>query len=117
LPDLRSRSIVHPGAGNGLDTVTWGEKSGQIQHTLNTSQMPTHSHTHNISAKEEANTDDPNGNFIAGSGELRFGTSSDVSLNGTPTGNTGGNLPFSIRNPYIGIYTCIALVGLYPSRN
>ena len=29
---------------------------------------------------------------------------------------TGGNQPFSVQNPYLGMYVCIALVGVFPSR-
>jgi microcystin-dependent protein len=32
-------------------------------------------------------------------------------------GNTGGNQPVNNMQPFLGIYHCIALVGLYPSRN
>ncbi len=31
--------------------------------------------------------------------------------------STGGSQPFSLRNPYLGIYVNIALVGTFPSRN
>lgn len=32
-------------------------------------------------------------------------------------GNTGGSQPFSIVQPYLGIYYCIALQGVFPSRS
>jgi len=35
----------------------------------------------------------------------------------TAVGQTGGNLPFSVRDPYLGVNWIIALQGIYPSRN
>lgn len=32
-------------------------------------------------------------------------------------GNTGSNQAFEIRNPYLGLYHIISLVGVFPSRN
>ncbi len=113
LPDLRSRSIVHVGTGPGLDTVTWGERGGNYQHTLTVNQMP--SHTHNIGAQtatgEESN---PSGKYIAAQTDA-FAEDSNTTM-AAPT-NAGGNQSFNIRNPYLGIYVCIALTGLFPSRN
>ncbi len=45
-----------------------------------------------------------------------------ASVTGTPggtvtIGNTGGSLPFSIQQPYLGITTIIATAGIFPSRN
>ncbi|MGL4314460.1 MAG: hypothetical protein ACRCSO_10780, partial [Sphingomonas sp.] len=32
-------------------------------------------------------------------------------------GPAGNGLPFSVLNPYVGLYTIIALQGIFPSRN
>ena len=32
------------------------------------------------------------------------------------TANVGGGLPFNIRNPFLGIYMCVAIEGIYPPR-
>jgi microcystin-dependent protein len=44
LPDLRGRSAVGYGTGNGLSTINLGEMSGAQNTTLNLNQMPVHSH-------------------------------------------------------------------------
>jgi microcystin-dependent protein len=44
LPDLRGRSIVHPGTGPGLPNVQQGEASGFVSATILTSNMPAHTH-------------------------------------------------------------------------
>ncbi|MDG0025135.1 tail fiber protein [Trinickia sp. Y13] len=44
----------------------------------------------------------------------------EAALNGAPptvqNSTTGGSLPFSVRNPYLGINFIIALEGVFPSR-
>src|SRR5437763_7677161 len=42
LPDLRSRVPTHMGGG-----LTLGERGGEQAHTLNISEIPTHTHTFN----------------------------------------------------------------------
>lgn len=135
LPDLRGRSIVHPGNGPGLDPISWGEKGGNYQHYLTISQMPSHNHllagtvTTSIHAATGGNPINETGNTYGfGSGDgfpdmySEGGTLSEVVGNVTSQiqgtiGITGGSVPFDIRDPYLGIYTSIALVGIYPSRN
>ena len=120
LPDLRGRSIVHVGNGPGLDAISWGEKSGQYQITLNSNNMPSHTHSFNLGGAI--------GSTGAGTnGYLAFNTVSDTiytttvpsgaSLGGPTIGNAGNSQAFNSRNPFLGIYVCIALVGTFPSRN
>jgi len=113
LPDLRGRSIVGTGNGPGLSTITQGEKGGAENHTLTVGQMP--SHTHNVgvntAAGEEAN---PNGKHIAG---ITDGFAENANGNLAAPASQGGNQSFGIRSPFLGIEVCIALEGVYPSRN
>lgn len=123
LPELRGRSIVHVGSGPGLDTITWGERSGQYQIQLTTNNLPSHTHTGTLQAGSGL------GNAAsAGGNQLAANTGADTVFNssGTPTAmasgnvnisNTGGSQSFNSRNPFLGIYVSIALVGLFPSRS
>ncbi|MCH3884708.1 phage tail protein [Tenacibaculum aquimarinum] len=123
LPDLRGRSIVHVGNGPGLSNISWGEKGGDEQVYLNTTNMPSHNHTAVINATNgDGDESIPNGGYLANSGNIDFYAEENqngVALNnGSITvGNTGGNLPFQNRNPFLGIYVSIAMQGIYPSRN
>jgi len=120
LPDLRGRSIVHPGQGPGLNNVRWGEKGGAETVTLSTANLPAHNH-HTVmnlgGTAEEAGA----GHFLAASGAI---FSEDAAPNSTlnagaiTSGNTGNGQSFNNRNPFLGINYCIALGSFYfPSRN
>ena len=43
----------------------------------------------------------------------------DVSMNPSAivVGNTGGNIPVNNMQPFLAVTTCIATVGIYPSRS
>jgi microcystin-dependent protein len=115
LPDLRGRLAMHPGNGPGLSTRTLGEKGGTEQNTLNTAQLPAHSHA--LAAKEEANAADPDGTFIAGSGFNAFGTAADKTMNAAAIDNTGGGQSVNNIQPFQCVNYIIALQGTFPSRS
>ncbi|GAB5416280.1 MAG: tail fiber protein [Crocinitomicaceae bacterium] len=135
LPDLRGRSIVHIGHGPGLSTITWGEKGGREDVTLTQANMPSHSHAlingvanvrlYTTDNGDAVNESDGGANGLGTGGTMpdiyrESPTAGDyaagVDISGT-TSLTGGNIPFDIRNPFLGINVCIALVGVYPSRS
>lgn len=138
LPDLRGRTLIGQGQGPGLSPVTQGEKSGIENTTLLPTNMPIHSHplvtgqatiTTVVTATSGNIGNDPdNGNnsFATGGNTPNIysepgGTANTVggiaSTIGGVTGDAGGSQPFSIRNPYLGINYCIAVEGIFPSRN
>lgn len=80
LPDLRGRVPMHPGNGAGLTQRQLGQKLGAENNVLTTPNLPSHNHGVVLAAKEEANTDNPTGNYIAGAGFDGFGTTSDVNM-------------------------------------
>jgi microcystin-dependent protein len=118
LPDLRSRSIVHIGTGTGLDTITQGERGGKISETLTLLKLP--SHNHGVSANVSTGLgSEPTSTGIIASHETGFAeepTAGD-DLGGVSQISVGSNQAFNIRNPYLGIEYCIALQGIFPSRN
>lgn len=128
LPDLRGRSIVHVGNGPGLDHITWGERGGTYQVTLTQSHMANHTHTavsKVVTTNQDGEDNQPNGNYLAQttlSGadfyiDQASASAGELAGVSTTIGNTGGNVPLNIRNPFLGIYMLIALTGIFPSRN
>ena len=113
LPDLRGRAPIHPGTGPGLTYRTLGERGGVESTYLSIANLP--SHNHGVPAAAEGNTDDPSGNYIAGAGINSFSTVQNDSSQATA--NTGGGQPVNIMSPYLAMNYCIALQGIFPSRN
>ncbi len=118
IPDLRGRSMVGVGSGPGLETRTWGERGGANNVVLLTQNMPSHSHT--LRCANAVGTERiPVGRTLAGDtgGFSYVDTNPDSSMNSLSITNTGSNIPFSIDNPYLGLYIGFALEGVYPSRS
>jgi|TARA_R110002051_G_scaffold1246_1_gene6851 microcystin-dependent protein len=117
LPDLRGRVPMHPGNGPGLSPRRLGEKFGTETNTLTVAQMPSHKHDVTLPAKEEANTEVPGNNFIAGAGFDGFGTTTDVTMGALPQQNVGGGQSINNIQPFQCVNYIIALVGTFPSRS
>ncbi|MCW5517436.1 phage tail protein [Muriicola sp. Z0-33] len=113
LPDLRGRAPMHFGTGPGFSTRTIGQRGGSETNVIGVNNMPSHNHA--IAAMAEGDSDDPTGNVVAGDGTNAFGTTSDISA--APTANTGGGQAVNNMQPYLVVNYCIALTGVYPSRN
>lgn len=120
LPDLRGRVPMHTGQGPGLPAVTQGEIVGTPATTLTISQMPAHSHT------LKGTTGDPDWRFPNGNTFANFpGTSppmysddlNNVDMKSTSIASTGGSQPFQQYQPSLVLLWCVALEGIYPSRN
>lgn len=118
LPDLRGRTIRHVGTGSGLGPVSWGQKGGAETIALTTATMPSHNHTFKATSNP-AGVDEPSNSVVIGSGDVIYSieTSGAVNLRNSVLTNTGNGQAFNSMNPFIGIWVCIALTGLFPSRN
>ncbi|MEW4924615.1 tail fiber protein [Algibacter sp. 2305UL17-15] len=131
LPDLRGRAPIGPGTGPGLPTYRLGERGGISTNILNTTQIPSHTHTGvaNVSSGNATQNSATSGASIAtpGTGGGRnftptagFNTSTpDVPLNANSVvvGNTGGNQPVNNMQPFLASYYIICMFGVYPSRS
>ncbi len=118
LPNLQGRIPLHQGRGPGLTPLTIGQPFGDETITLNTQNIP--SHSHQMRGESTAGTTaDPANNFTA---ELPVGinaysTNSSLVMNSAAIGNTGSGQAHNNMMPFLTIRFCIALQGLYPSRN
>jgi microcystin-dependent protein len=116
LPDLRSRTPIHWGAGPGLPNVQLGESAGTETVTLTAQQIPQHTHTP-IAASDAPDATSPAGNRWATSGNVIFATTQNAAMGATAIGSSGGSQPHSNIQPYLALNFCIALQGIFPSRN
>ena len=115
LPDLRGRVPVSSGQGPGLSNYSLGQVGGTESVTLNTNQMPAHNHQVNVNAGG-ATTSRANGNFPSTGGSYNSATDGST-FNPNAVSNTGGNQPHENVQPYLTLNFCIALEGIFPSRN
>ncbi|APY11735.1 hypothetical protein BWZ22_11020 [Seonamhaeicola sp. S2-3] len=126
LPDLRNRSLVGVSAN-----IAQGNYGGQESIKLKVENLPSHSHksTLKVNSKnatlEKAEVDASIATVGTGGARDFSAVKSynidtpDISLNSESIeiNNTGDGVAFNNRNPYLGIKYCIALQGIYPSRN
>ena len=121
LPDLRSRVPLCFGQGNGLSNYNMGDNGGVEGVTLNSQQMPVHTHSYNPQASASGGTalspanglwaESPDGNTLYKTG------ASNASMAPQTIGNTGGSQAHENRQPYLALNYIIALQGIFPSRN
>lgn len=118
LPDMRGRTLVGVGQGPGLSNYSQGQTGGQETVTLNTNQIPAHSHS--IAAvKADGNQSTPEGNLPANTKTLDkeySDATADTTMKSTMVSSTGGNQPHENRSPYLTLKCIIATQGVFPTR-
>ena len=117
LPNIQGRVSLHFGQHAGGSSFVQGQQGGEASHTLVNGEMPTHTHA----AHYSSNTDSlsPQGKFWAAdtSGFVTFSTTADQTLSPLAIPAAGGSQPHENMAPYLTLSFCIALQGIFPSRN
>ena len=107
---------MHVGSGFNL-----GNKSGQETVALTSAQTPSHTHAAsfaNVPANEGEVEDRLPAVAEAGKNTYFTGTpSSTVAMASSVISNAGGGQGHDNMQPYLALNFCIALRGLFPSRN
>jgi microcystin-dependent protein len=121
LPDLRGRFPNSSGQGPGLSNYSLGQVSGTESTTLVASNLPPHNHSIN------GVDDDPalgllKGNSLANAPNAQTNLYNKSAPNAAMNPNVcgqgpGQSLPVAIMPPYLTLNFCIALEGIFPSRN
>ncbi len=117
LPDLRSRTPLHRGDGKQL-----GQKGGAETVTLSASQIPAHTHTFKASSSV-ANENSATDHVLATSSpspDMLFKDHEAANITTLRAGsiaNAGGGQSHNNMQPFMTVNFCIALQGLFPSRN
>lgn len=119
LPDLQGRAPMHPGQGPGLSLHDLGETGGSETVSLLESEIPAHSHSWRASSDDgdlkvptsaRSYARSINGSVYAP------GNSPQVSMADQALAPAGGDQPHNNLQPYLALYFCIALQGVFPSR-
>ena len=111
LPGLRGRTPMHVGSSFNL-----GNRGGEENHILTTAEIP--SHQHPVLSATNGGEDFPSGTLPGIAEEPSYrarGNTTTMSANGTTA--TGSNLGHNNMQPYLSVNFCIAIQGLFPSRN
>jgi len=119
LPDLRGRAPISSGQGTGLSNWTLGQIVGSENVSILLANLPTHNHTVSPGANDSAATATrPGGAVMARVSSAIYASASDgTTMAASTTSSTGSNQPISVLNPRLVLNYCIALQGIFPSRN
>jgi microcystin-dependent protein len=115
LPNLQGQVPLHVGGSFNVQ----GQAGGEESHTLSVSEMPMHIHSANASTAV-ATTNIPGNTLVLAqstSSQLYTGAANAVAMAANAIGNTGGSQAHENRQPYLVLLFCIALQGVFPSRN
>jgi microcystin-dependent protein len=114
LPNLQGRLPVHVGPGFAL-----GQPGGSETVTLNSNQVPSHSHSFMCSTSN-GTQHDPAGQvpatLPAGSGYIQ-GTATTALASGSIQPGGGGGQPHDNMQPYLCVTFIISLFGVFPSQS
>jgi len=122
LPDLRGRVMIGAGQAPGLSAIRQGQRGGAENVTLTEAQLPAHTHTGHVNATSaNGNADNPSGAVPARMPRSRvYNSSADgtqMAADSVTVGGGGGGQATPVRDPYLAVKVCIAIQGMYPSRN
>lgn len=114
LPDLRGQTPIHFGAGH-----TEGEKGGEQAHTVTISELPTHTHVANATSVAATAGNPANNRLLSQStlAALYANPSNLTAMDPSSISNVGGSQAHLNMQPFLTLTFCIALIGIFPSRN
>jgi microcystin-dependent protein len=113
LPNLQGRTPIHGGSGHTL-----GERGGEQAHTLSIAELPAHTHVAQSSSNVNGDAVSPGGGVLAQRPTQAYhGATNLVAMNPASLENVGGSQAHLNMQPFLTLTFCIALQGIFPSRN
>ena len=114
LPDLRGRVPIHEGNGHIL-----GERAGEQAHTLSIQELPTHSHSVNVINNTTADQQyvTATTHWASGGSFAGFHQTPNTVMDPGTVLPIGGSQAHLNMQPFLTLNFCIALLGIFPSRN
>jgi microcystin-dependent protein len=109
VPNLQGRSSLGFGG-----QYTMGERAGEEQHTLLSTEMPQHNHIWKATSAAGNNAEPAN---LALGAFAMYSPSSNSTMIPAELSNTGGSQPHENRSPFLVLNFCVCLSGIFPSRN
>jgi microcystin-dependent protein len=117
LPNLQGRAAISSGQGPGLSPYTLGQVGGQAGHTLTTAEIP--SHTHGAATASDTTQMSPQAHYWAPNitQAATYSAAPAGTMAAAAVGLSGGSQPHENMQPSLALNFCIALVGVFPSRD
>jgi len=126
LPDLRGRAALGNGHGPGLTPTTMGDKRGfNYGPQLTEANLPSHNHLVNAN-NLDGDKPGPGGKLLAaappsgaGSETIYSDKAANRQMSSEMIALAGSSSPTElyVKDPYLVMTRCIALEGIFPSRN
>jgi microcystin-dependent protein len=127
VPNFQGNVPVNQGTGSGLSPYSLGQSTGVQNVTITSSTMAGHNHSL-VASTTDGNVAKSAGNQLAkaftGSkggasytGNYLSTTAPNQNIAPTSLSLVGGNQPHNNMQPYLALNFCIALTGVFPSRN
>lgn len=126
LPNLQGSAALSQGSGPGLSTYSVGEQTGTTNVTLLQSNLAQHTHSltgvTNDGSTLTAGGNQPAKAFSGGkaasyTGNYLSTNNPQTQMAPTSISSAGGSSPHNNMQPYLALTFCIALAGIFPSRN
>ena len=122
LPDLRGRTPIHPGTHAGGANHILGERAGEESHALGLAEVPTHTHVAQGTGATPGTTNPANNLLATLSAGRRpltpYGAPTALTpLHPSSITNAGANQGHNNMQPFLTVNFCMALAGIFPSRN
>lgn len=127
LPNIQDSTVMAQGQGPGLSYYALGEESGVTDVTLLVQNLPAHNHTVSGEAGTAAKDfhltpaqGDWIGNRAAGGATVNLfapAPGAGETFAGQTITFSGSSLPHMNEQPYLVMNYCIAVNGIFPSRN
>jgi microcystin-dependent protein len=111
LPNLQGRVPISFGS-----IFTQGQVGGEEAHTLIQSELPAHIHVATGSSNP-ADQGSPQNNYWAVEESNAYAAAADSTMAPGAVTTVGGSQPHTNQSPYLTLSFCIALTGIFPSRN
>jgi microcystin-dependent protein len=115
LPNLQGRVPMHVGNGFVL-----GQSGGELSHTLVLAEIPAHTHVP-VGSSNPPSVASPAGAYWPTTDGGSYSSTAGTTLAPGPIdpaiAPAGGSQPHENRSPFLTLNFCIALSGIFPSRN
>jgi len=112
LPNLAGRTMM------GVSpSFIQGQLAGEPTHTLTINELPIHNHFA-VGSSNSPTANTPANNFWpSNTGHQPYASTSDQTMATAAIGVTGGSQAHQNMSPFLTLNICIALTGIFPSRN